>query len=142
MAHRIFQKKTPQELRCSKLQRQHENVRICGIQGETWLCKEWPNHIPQSHAENNIWRHILIVWWKNPTCAGPQATPTMCLESNPGRAVGWGLVILRVSKCWHWSLLPQLYTSLSSVSAKQCVDPAATSITFFPGQGNRKKWWQ
>lgn len=74
------------------------------------------------------------------TWAGPQAIPTICFVSNPGRAAGSGLVIRKVSKCWHWSLLPQLCTSLSSVSAKQWVDPAATSITFFPDR--EVKYWK
>ena len=72
--------------------------------------------------------HLLSTW------AGPQAIPTMCLVSSPGSAAGSGLVTRKVSKCWHWSLLPQLWTSLSSVRARQWVEPAATSITFFPGR--------
>lgn len=66
------------------------------------------------------------------TWAGPQAIPSMCLVSSPGNAAGSGLVTRKVSKCWHWSLLPELWTSLSSVRARQWVEPAATSITFFP----------
>lgn len=77
-------------------------------------------------VQNTKPNYILSTW------AGPQAIPTMCLVSSPGSAAGSGLVTRKVSKCWHWSLLPQLCTSLSSVRARQWVEPAATSITFFP----------
>lgn len=47
------------------------------------------------NAQNRVEGINKLTW------AGPQAIPTMCFVSNPGRAVGSGLVIRKVSKCWH-----------------------------------------
>ncbi len=75
----------------------------------------------------------IAFWWKTGyTWPGPQEMPTMCLELRPGRALGCFLLEKSVSKCCSLSLLPQLCTSPSSVRARQCVEPTATSTTLLP----------
>lgn len=89
----------------------------------------------QANGNWSVSRSLLTLWdqqWWYLTCPGPQEIPTMCLELSPGRALGCFLLEKSVSKCCSLSLLPQLSTSPSSVRAKQCVDPTATSTTFFP----------